>query len=256
VPSPFSGTLEASLDAILVFTSLYPELRHLTTPLLKDVDRQTDWPKLCRLVLSEHEELPARSRHLLEELLFLVTRTLLPEQIIENRRLMYRAYVTKRNLSNRMALRYDMLRGWKKCAHTHPMVVESVLPSKSIIPPKAVYDALRPHRRAFMPNILPTLIANTPDQPYHSKRLSDCMRHRVTDLDAYLLLTNQVVASWSEVKLLMTVVEVVVQWQWLRENTELMADMDVRAWEDLSGRADECNWVKDQKPYRERDNKA
>ncbi|KAF1957022.1 hypothetical protein CC80DRAFT_411964 [Byssothecium circinans] len=248
VPSPFSGTLEASLDAILVFGSMYPQLKTLTTPLLQTVDRTTDWLKLCQGVLHAHAEKPAQGRYLLEEFLFLITRTLLPEQIAENRRYMYLMYFAKRGLSNRVTLRYDMLRGWKMRSHAHPIVIDSNLPRIPYpTPPKPLRNKARPHRRALMLNVLPTLIAAKFDEPYVTKKITECMRHHVTDLDHYLLLTDGEVENWGTIRLLMAVAEVVLQWQWLRENTELMDDMDVRMWEDMDGKADESEWVKDTK---------
>ena len=252
VPPPFARTLIASLDAILVFNSIYPQLHPLTNPLLQKVDRKTNWVEICYEVLEAHEDKPAQGRYLLVEFLFLITRTLLPEQVAENRKFMYRMYLSRRNLSTRVMLRYDMLRNWKKRSHAHPIIIESVLPHDPPVRPiLPLYNKERPHRRPLMQNILSTLIAARPDEPYCTKKMSDCMRHHVTDLDRYLLLTDEEVEEMGTIRLIMMLVEVVVQWQWIKENTELMEEMDVRMWEDMDGKADECEWVRDTKNVKE-----
>jgi hypothetical protein len=105
VPSPFEGTLEASLDAILEMARIHPEMLPLCTILLRDVDRSTDWRFLFTTILRENAN--GKGRELLEELLFLVTRKLLPEQIAENRDLMRRMYTEKRGY--RSACRGDTM---------------------------------------------------------------------------------------------------------------------------------------------------
>jgi hypothetical protein len=248
VPSPFAGTLEASLDAILEFGSWYPELRGMTTALLQPVDRSTNWMTLCQTVqtvIIANGGRSSRRRYLLEEFLFLVTRTLLPEQIAENRKLIYRMYDAKRNLSTRVVLRYDTMREWTKRDNSHHLLVDSRPPYLPFPPPVPHYDPSYPRRRAFMPNILATLIAATDD--YRTKKLGDCMRHHVTDLDQCLMLTNKVVEEWETVKLLMMIAQAVLHWQWLRENNEVMDDMNARKWEDLDAKADDNEWVRDVK---------
>ncbi|KAI4942842.1 hypothetical protein J4E91_009762 [Alternaria rosae] len=106
IPSPFTGTLEASLDAIQACGRIHSNvgtkgLHPLIDTLLKPVDNKTDWPAL----FSQLEDRPAgRFRYLCEELLFLVTRTLLPEQIVQNRALMARLYDKKKQLAMRLVL--------------------------------------------------------------------------------------------------------------------------------------------------------
>jgi hypothetical protein len=242
VPSPFTGSLEASFDAILDFARIHPELRLLTTALLEDVDGSTNWPLLIQEALVKG----GNGRELLEDFLFLVTRTLLPEQIAENRGLMYKMYMAKRNLAIRVTLRYDMVREWHKGDHSQNMVVESRVPhSPPLVPPAPVSNGLYPGRRAFLPNIMPTLIAATVAGGYTTKKMGDAMKHHVTGLDKWLLLKDDEVRRWDGRRLLIGVASVVLQWQWLRRNTEMLADMEVRMWESLDARADESEWVRD-----------
>ncbi|KAF1911460.1 hypothetical protein BDU57DRAFT_402030, partial [Ampelomyces quisqualis] len=107
-PCPFAGTLEASLDAVLEFSRIYRGLSGVVSALLQPVDTSTNWPSLLRAVYSTDQ-----GRSKIDEILFLVTRTLLPEQVKENRAAMGRMYERKKHLAIRVVLRYDMLREWK-----------------------------------------------------------------------------------------------------------------------------------------------
>lgn len=71
------------------------------------------------------------------------------------------------------------------------------------------------------------------------------MKHHITDLDNYLLLTDEMVARWSDAMLVGMTSQIVLQWQWLRRNNEVLLDMEVLGWEELEGRADECEWIAD-----------
>ncbi|KAF2626217.1 hypothetical protein BU25DRAFT_300987, partial [Macroventuria anomochaeta] len=112
VPGPFTGTLEASLDAILQWGKLHPSTTAIVTTLLEPVSKSTNWPLILSTFSTPSTLSPKLSRFLLEEFLFLVTRTLLPEQIAENRLAMGRLYDRKKQLAIRLVLRYDMLREW------------------------------------------------------------------------------------------------------------------------------------------------
>ncbi|KAF2243782.1 hypothetical protein BU26DRAFT_523367 [Trematosphaeria pertusa] len=241
VPSPFAGTLDASLDAILEFAALHPQLRPATTTLLKDPERTTNWGEVLSTVLAN----PLNGRELLEEFLFLVTRTLIPEQIAQNRALLFRLHSVKRQLSVKIVLRYDMLREWTKRDSNQLIVMESKPPAKVPVPPPAPLQNLQyPNRRPLMLNMLPTLV-QAPAEGYATKKLSDAMRHHATELDHHMLLTDEVVASWGTIRVLTAAAGAALQWQWLRENTETLAEMEVHGWEDLDMRADECEWVRD-----------
>ncbi|KAF1347463.1 hypothetical protein EJ07DRAFT_185233 [Lizonia empirigonia] len=111
VPSPFAGTLESSLDAILFWKRSHPLTTKVADVLLRPVSETTNWPSLLPTLFGSVSALEADlGRLLLEDLLFLVTRTLLPEQIAENRAAMARLYHEKNHSSVRLVLRYDMLR--------------------------------------------------------------------------------------------------------------------------------------------------
>lgn len=240
-PPPFAGTLDASLDAILDFSRTRPQLTLLTDLLLRKADTSTNWKELFDLVLDK----ALNGRALLEDLLFLVTHTLLPAQVLENRRLMYDAYANVKNLSGRCVLRYDMLREWQRRNATSFAVVEGRPAEEvNVSPLVGVRDQRYPDRRPLMQNIVPTLIA-PPVGGYGTAKLKEAMKHHVTGLDKYLLLTDGEVVAWGRRRLVLMLAAVVLHWQWLRENTTLLADMDVGQWECLGGKADENAWVRD-----------
>lgn len=181
----------------------------------------------------------------MEEFLFLVTRTLLPEQITENRTLMEKMYSMKKNLSTRVVLRYDTLREWQKRDHSHFVMVDSIPPSiPAIAPPPPVENPLFPDRRPLLPNIIPTLIA-APAGGWGPKKLVDAMRHHVTELDRFLLLTDEEIASLSGSRLLVMLSAVLMQWKWLRKSTEELAALEANAWEAMDVRADDNELVRD-----------
>ncbi|CAI6325207.1 unnamed protein product [Periconia digitata] len=255
IPSPFVGDLPTALDAILVFGSQYPQLKTLTHTLIQDVDHKTDWVNLFQSVLTAHAANPLDGRQLLEELLFLITRTLLPEQIAENRRFMYYVYGQRHTLATRLSLRYDMLRQWKKGSPNQNMTIESKeAPDPPITPPPVKNNPRFPNRRGLMPNIIPTLIA-APEYGYN-KRQSDCMKHHITELDELLLFSDETVEKWGTVTLLVKLAAAVSHWQWLRENNETFYDMQVNNYAELDGKADDCDWVRDLKPPKEKDGES
>jgi hypothetical protein len=249
VPSPFTGTLDVSLDAIMEWNTLHggPQgVQDLVNALQQPVDYKTDWPGLIEQVTANDEK--GEARNIIEELLFLIARTLLPEQIAENRSLMGRLYDRKKQLAIRLILRYDMLREWKMEQGTHhrdqavtvPSLPPSGLPAPPPLPP--MNAGAHSHRRPKLPNIIPTLIA-APEGGYTSLPVRDRMRHHVTDLDPYLLLSDKVVAQWSDKMLKCMTSQIAVLWQWLRQNNAMLDDMETYGWEDLDGKADECEWI-------------
>jgi hypothetical protein len=249
VPSPFTGTLNASLDAILEWNTLHggPKgVQGLVTALQQPVDYTTDWPYLIEQAVSNNEH--DLARNIIEELLFLLTRTLLPEQIVENRSIVGRLYDKKKHLAIRLILRYDMLREWKMEQGTHhrdrAIAVASVSPSGLPAPPPVpVLNAEAfPHRRPLLPNIIHTLIA-APPGGHTSQPVRERMKHHVTDLDTCLLLPDELVAQWGDKTLKCMTSQIAVLWQWLRQNNAMLDDMETYGWEELDGKADENEWI-------------
>ena len=225
-------------------------MQNLIDTLLKPVDTKTNW---CVVVYSIRAGPPEQRRDLIEELLFLLTRTLLPEQIVENRGLMARLYNAKKQLAMRLALRYDMLREWKMEAGTYHRdqavtVASEPPPERTNLPapaPAAVSEDVRrkfPFRCPLLPNIIPTLMA-APPGGFTTHGVRERMKHHVTELDAYLLLEDEEVAGWTGLKLQTTVIQVLLHWQWLRQNNAVLDEMEVHGWEDLEGKADESEWI-------------
>lgn len=165
IPSPFTGTLEASLDAILAWSQricpAVESVQRLVSTLLEAVNPDTNWPSLLEEIYTTPTIEPLHARDLVTELLFLVTRTLLPEQIVENRAALARLYETRKHTAIRFVLRYDMLREW----------------STGVLNMKTCFALLH--------------------------------------------------------------------WQWLRQNNEKLGDMEVHGWEELEGKAYECQWMVD-----------
>ncbi|KAF1831750.1 hypothetical protein BDW02DRAFT_556225 [Decorospora gaudefroyi] len=242
-PSPFPGTLDASLDAILAWGKETATTTHIPTPglqpitdtLLQPVRKETNWPKL----------LSALPRVLVEDVLFLTTRTLLPNQIAENRGALTRLYDKKKQLAIRLVLRYDMVLGWKMKPSSHQR--EQAITVASVPPPA---DPAAPgnegnggsKREKLLPNVITTLIA-APAGGYTTGVVRERMKHHVTDLDVCLLLDDDEVAAWSDWRLVYKTAEVMLLWQWLRANNEILEDMEVHGWEELDGRADDCEWI-------------
>ncbi|XP_014557143.1 hypothetical protein COCVIDRAFT_26178 [Bipolaris victoriae FI3] len=252
VPSPFTGSLETSLDAILAFGQLYaaiPGVTPLVTALLEPVSPHTDWIG----ILSALETATSlHSRYLMTELLFLLTRTLLPEQIAENRAMLERLYDRKKQLAMRLLLRYDMLREWKMepnpaSYREQPVTVASVVPVPGFVAPEPVVGVASPrypYRRPLLLNVIPTLLAG-PVGGYASQSVRDRMRHHVTVLDGYLMLGDEEVEGWSDGRVKSTVCFVLMHWQWLRGNNDTLDDLEMMDWEGLEGKAEECGWIGD-----------
>lgn len=269
VPSPFAGTLEASLDAILRWGTLHPATTRVRDELLRPVSTSTDWPALLDSALGASSSLDwASSRFLLEEFVVLLTRTLFPEQVAQSRAAMGRLYERRKHLAIRLVLRYDMLREW--CVGDGPVGKRDV--SVASVPPVGATAALggenlsasvppvdspmkdsglvvvgKEHeRRPLMPNIWPTLIA-APEGGYSTQGVRERMKHYVTPLDNYLLLSDEEVGEWSDKWLVVRASQMVLQWQWLRQKNETLEDMERDGWEELDGRADECVWIAEKK---------
>ncbi|KAH5405249.1 hypothetical protein HBI46_202730 [Parastagonospora nodorum] len=240
VPSPFAGTLEASLDAILEFGLSHVGCTGVVNALLEKVTPRTNWPLLLRDVYVQ-----PGGRGMLEEVLFLVTRTLLPEQIAENRGLMARLYEHKKQLAIRLVLRYDMVREWKADGAGHTITVASLGPEGSAGGDGIDMGQLRlGQRRPFRQNVIPTLIA-APQGGWTTHAVRERMKHHVTDLDGYLMLSDEVVAGWSDQVLLVMASQIVLQWQWVRNNNEILTEMEIMGYEEFEGRADENDWMVD-----------
>lgn len=246
VPSPFAGTLEASLDAILAWGRVHAGIQAVVDTLLREVDNLTNWPELLLRTMIEGDSRSGRGRYLIEELLFLVTRTLLPEQIAENRLAMGSMYDRRKHLAIRMVLRYDMLSAWNTDSSNHAMAVPSLPPGefKALPALPSTNTNMPPNRRRLMPNVLSTLIA-APPGGFPTYGMRERMKHHITDMDSYLLLSNEKVEGWSTQVLVITTSQIILQWQWLRQNNEMLQDMEVHGWEELDCKADECEWISD-----------
>ena len=260
VPSPFVGDLEASLDAILHWGQLHPATTPVKETLLRPVSTSTNWPSILSNSFGTPSTLDQKlARFLLEEFVFLITRTLLPEQIAENRLAMGRLYDRKKQLAIRLVLRYDMVREW--CVGEGPVGKRDVSVA-SVPPPVNVDESGKPvdspmkdtktggeggyKRRELMSNVWPTLIA-APAGGFTTHGVRERMKHYVTPLDNYLLLTDEEVKGWSNKTLVVRASQVVLQWQWLRQKNETLEEMEHGGWEELDGRADECEWIAEKK---------
>lgn len=262
VPSPFTGTLEASLDAILDWGTLHASTTVVKETLLRPVSTSTNWPTLLMAAFGPASIPDVKLRRaLLEELIFLITRTLLPEQIAENRLAMGRLYDRKKQLAIRLVLRYDMLREWtmgEGPIGKRDLSVASVPPIAAAISGRTetvrtpVKDRGRQDedegykRRELMPNVWPTLIT-APTSGYTTYGVRERMKHYVTPLDDYLLLGDQTMGGWSETTLVIRTSQLVLQWQWLRQKNRTLEEMEENSWEELDGRADECKWIAEKK---------
>ena len=239
VPSPFSGTLEASLDAILDFGLAHNGCQGVVNALLEKVSPRTNWPLLLRDVYVR-----PGGRGLLEEILFLVTRTLLPEQIAESRGLMARLYEVKKQLAIRLVLRYDVVREWSGDGAGHSIGVASLEPPVGAVGEVDMGELHLGQRRPLRMNVIPTLIA-APQGGWTTHAVRERMKHHVTELDGYLMLSDETVAGWSDQVLLVMASQVVLQWQWVRENNEILTEIDIMGYEEFEGRADENDWIVD-----------
>lgn len=254
VPSPFAGTLESSLDAILQWKRSHPLTTKVADVLLSQVSETTDWPTLLPTLFGSASALEANlGRLLLEDLLFLLTRTLLPEQIAENRATMARLYYDKHYCSVRLVLRYDMLRHGSAgkrdlgVASLPPTHVATTTQIATDIPHNhGAADAGHQMRRPLMPNVWATLIA-APDGGWNRISVRERMKHYVTPLDEYLLLSDDEVRGWTVERLVVKVSEIVLQWQWLRQKNEKLDEMELGDWEELDGRAKRCEWIVEKK---------
>ena len=185
--------------------------------------------------------------------------------------MLLRLYERKKQLAMRLVLRYDMLRAWKMEVSRGSHARDVAVTVASRPPPAhrvsaafgrvdgvglaAVEDMTdsagreeerekEGGRRALMPNIIPTLIA-APEHGYSTHAVRERMKHHVTDLDGYLLLTDEEVEGWGTAHLLRMACTLILHWQWLRQNNKILADMEVDEWEELGGKADECEWIAD-----------
>ncbi|KAH9864471.1 hypothetical protein J1614_010405 [Plenodomus biglobosus] len=300
VPSPFAGTLEASLDAILAWGKVWAVwhgVQRIVDTMLGGVNKGTDWSDEVMGVLFQTSfsaaaaaaacsastgaatttatarptvDDGASGRIVCEELLFLVTRTLLPEQIKESRDAMARLYERRKHLAIRLLLRYDMLLAWKtnckgKDHRAHPVVVNCVA-SPGVRGPARISAQSGPRengdadddvdmsdlgsvplRRPLMANVWPTLLLPPPTHPngFATHGVRERMRHHVTDLDPVLMYTDEEVAKWSDQVLVARTGSALLLWQWMRRNNEILEDMEVNDWEDLDGKAEECDWIAD-----------
>jgi hypothetical protein len=262
VPSPFTGTLEASLGAILAWGQTHPATTPVVSILCEPVSTSTNWPAIISSSFGDSSTLaPNIGRFLLEEFVFLVTRTLLPEQIAENRLAMGRLYDRKKQLAIRLVLRYDMLREW--CLGEGPVgkrdvSVGSVPPVNGTSANGVETPAASPakdgparkggeySRRELKPNVWPTLVA-APPGGFTTHGVRERMKHYVTPLDTYLLLTDEEVKGWSPKTLVIRASQIVLQWQWLRQKNETLEEMERSGWEELDGRAEECEWIAERK---------
>jgi hypothetical protein len=265
VPSPFTGTLKASLDAILSWGTLHSSTTIVKETLLRPASTSTNWPSILMTAFGPSSGLDAHLRRvLLQEFVFTITRTLLPEQIAENRAAMTRLYDRKKQLAIRLVLRYDMLREWtlgEGSVGKRDLSVASVAPNvpgvtESGDAVQAVGTPMEDHdgrlgdegykRKELMRNIWPTLIA-APAGGFTTYGVRERMKHYVTHLDDYLLLVDEQVGSWSEKTLVIRAIQMVLQWQWLRQKNERLEEMERNRWEELDGRADECEWIAEKK---------
>lgn len=248
VPSPFAGTLDASLDAILQWGRTHPATSTAMGVLLQPVSTGTNWPAILSTSFGSGSSLdPRLGRFLLEEFLFLVTRILLPEQITENRAAMARLYDWKKHLAIRLVLRYDMMR--ERCLGNGP-VGKRDLSVASLPPTNVVKKPIDTpndsdgsyERRHLLPNIISTLIA-APAGGYTTHGVRERMKHYITPLDAYLLLSDEEVKGWGDKMLIVRASQIVLQWQWLRQKNDTLEEMESDGWEELEGKADECEWI-------------
>jgi hypothetical protein len=268
VPSPFFGTLDACHDAIFDWGALNTATIPVKEALLMPVSTETNWPVLLNNMVEQMGNASrTRARFLLEEFLFLVTRTLLPEQIAENRASMGRLYNRKKHLAIRLMLRYDMIRKWGMGdgpQGKREMSVPSV-PPPNLVGSSSVFGqpSGRPtngtqngnenepilsghRRRELMPNVWPTLIA-APQGGYPTLGVRDRMKHYITGLDKYLLFTDEEVRQWEYKVLVAWASQIVLQWQWLCQSNQTLEYMEVGGWEELDGRAEECEWIAEKK---------
>ncbi|KAJ4399270.1 hypothetical protein N0V91_009553 [Didymella pomorum] len=262
VPSPFTGTLDASLDTILSWGTLHSSTVVVKETLLRPMSTSTNWPSLLMTAFGPSSGLDAQLRRiLLQELVFLITRTLLPEQIAENRAAMARLYDKKKQLAIRLVLRYDMLREWQlgegpvgkrdlsvaSVAPNDPGAAENGGAVQAVdVPINGVQGDEGYKRRDLMSNIWPTLIA-APAGGFTTHGVRERMKHYVTHLDGYLLLTDAQVGNWGEQTLVIRASQMILQWQWLRQKNERLEEMEGNGWEELDGRADECEWIAEKK---------
>ncbi|KAF2853043.1 hypothetical protein T440DRAFT_548576 [Plenodomus tracheiphilus IPT5] len=291
IPSPFTGTLETSLDAIQEWSRLWAGeygVQGIVDTLLQKPDTKTNWCNIIRLLFQCRPALSLRSattsrgdsatasidaesmqrgRMLTVELLFLVTRTLLPEQIVENRGAMAKLYDRRKHLAIRLVLRYDMLLAWKMTWNgrdhkPHPVVVNCVVPpagQEAAQAPNPGLDgddsndivmvdaASNPYRRSLLSSIWPTLLLSPPSHPqgFATHGVRERMRHHVTDLDAVLMYTDDEVSRWGDQVLVARTSNAILLWQWMRGNNEVLGEMEVDDWDELDGKADECPWIAD-----------
>lgn len=253
-PSPFKGTLDASLEALLKFGIRYPNSMSILDS-LRQYHSDTDWKDMLVKVLGSGDKTKMGNGYLLlVELLFLMTRTLFPEQIAQNRACMRRMYIANTRLSVGMTLRYDMKFIVKAPDQSNRTLytVQSCRPEHTVgASVSAEYDQLHAGRRPLLPNIWATLIAE-PVELYETDLLRASMKHHISKMDKWLLFEDEEVAGWSSERLIWNLVQVLVQWQWLIKDTERMEKMEVGGWEELAVPMDQCEWVRDDRTIKAR----
>jgi hypothetical protein len=208
VPSPFPGTLEGSLDAILSWgqTEGNENARaRVADTLLRPVVATTNWPVvLAPFVAPSNAENDGvgGDRAALQSLLFLLTRTLLPNQITQNRAQLALLYDRRKQLAIRLKLRYDMLREWSLDAMGHVVAIPSLPPAA--IPSLADGNEgndIEGSATPLLPNLWATLIA-APAGGFTTHGVRERMKHHVTGLDAWLMLEDRQVCAWNDRMLL------------------------------------------------------
>ncbi|KAH8700058.1 hypothetical protein GQ44DRAFT_718037 [Phaeosphaeriaceae sp. PMI808] len=166
-------------------------------------------------------------------------------------------YERRKQLAIRLVLRYDMLRGWKVDGRWSGVCVASLPPTLPQIrgdkesgrrelglDSSMDVEGKASSRRPFMPNIISTLIA-APHDGWTTRAVYDRMKHHVTGLDTYLLLSDEEIEAWSDQTLLNMTSQVILQWQWLRRNNDILEDMEVHGYAELDGKADDNEWIAD-----------
>ena len=186
--------------------------------LLRPVVASTNWAVLLSPFIAPEN---VRGRETLHSLVFLLTRSLLPNQIAQNRALLALLYERRKHLAIRFKLRYDMLCEWGVdgvvgVASVPPALVaedqqengHSVLQDTGIVTEGLEETELEhatqegeKQERCLMPNIWSTHIA-APATGYSTHGVRERMKHHVTNLDAWLLLTDSQICAWSAQMLL------------------------------------------------------
>lgn len=242
VPSPYIGELHASHTKLVTSGQIYSRLLVLTLDLMKGTK---GWADALNIFVNPSNQ---DDRKMLEDLLCLVTRELLPNQIVENRGLMMDLYTTRRVedvdvwlLSGYPAdrRRYDMLhsrrqRGGKPMTVNCPdpttvdnPTVPTATGSESVPPGTLRIDDKKYSRKPFAPNIIPTLIA-VPKGGFADQEIAEKMTHHVTGLDDLLLLDDETIQIMSLEEFRVNVGRAIFSWMSLTRSNELL-----RCWQNI-----------------------